>query len=454
MLALNILNRSFGGLFQQPMEYGQSSPIGYVISVKAITLIFGDSEYSLRLYSLIAGCLALIVMGLISRDVLGKTGGFIALVFFAFNPDLIYYTSETKQYISDVIVTITFIWLLQRQLRIQATNKDFVLFGVAGAVLLWFSHPSVFIATGVGITLFLHYWVNKDRPRQITTVLCGLSWLISLIILYFINLRHLASSELLLSYWQEGFMQLKLEWFVSTWQAFLKTPLSMEANSLVVFLFFIVGLGYLLKHNWQIGAVTIITMTLALMASGLHKYSLLGRMLLFVIPLFVIILSAGIRSIGPLFRNRYLSFAVQVLPVLYFVWAPFRISLGEFVNPTYREHIKPTLEYLSDYKKDNDLVYVYYNTGPSFRFYAPKFGLDNSSYIIGKDHSNKPEDYYSELDDLKGNKRVWLLFSHIYEDDGFNEKDFILRYADEIGNKLREFRVPSTSIYLYLYDFQ
>ena len=249
-------------------------------------------------------------------------------------------------------------------------------------------------------------------------------------------------------------MQLKLEWFVSTWQAFLKTPLSMEANSLVVFLFFIVGLGYLLKHNWQIGAVTIITMTLALMASGLHKYSLLGRMLLFVIPLFVIILSAGIRSIGPLFRNRYLSFAVQVLPVLYFVWAPFRISLGEFVNPTYREHIKPTLEYLSDYKKDNDLIYVYYNAGPAFRFYAPKFGLDNSSYIIGKDHSNKPENYYSELDNLKGNERVWLLFSHIYEDDGFNEKDFILRYADEIGNKIREFRVPSTSIYLYLYDFQ
>ena len=66
MLALNILNRSFGGLFQQPMEYGQSSPIGYVISVKAITLLLGDSEYALRLYSLIAGCFALMLMALIS----------------------------------------------------------------------------------------------------------------------------------------------------------------------------------------------------------------------------------------------------------------------------------------------------------------------------------------------------------------------------------------------------
>jgi uncharacterized membrane protein len=251
MLALNILHRSFGGIFQQPMEYGQSSPIGYVISVKAITLIFGDSEYALRLYSLIAGCLALILITIVSRNALGKAGSLIVLVLFAFNPELIYYTSETKQYISDVITTLMLIWLLQRQISIQATNKDFVLFGVAGAVILWFSHPIVFVAAGVGITLFLHYWMNKDRERQFATILCGLAWGISLIILYFVNLRHLASSELLLSYWQEGFMELRLGWFVYIWQGFVEKPLDFEANALVVFMFFIIGLGNLLTDVTQ-----------------------------------------------------------------------------------------------------------------------------------------------------------------------------------------------------------
>ena len=162
---------------------------------------------------------------------------------------------------------------------------------------------------------------------------------------------------------------------------------------------------------------------------------------------------AGVAYIASLFRSKYLSFMFQVLPVLYFIWVPFNISLDEFINPTYREHIKPTLEYLTDYKRDSDLIYVYYNTGPAFRFYAPKFGLDDSGHTIGKDHSSKPENYYDEIDDLKGQGRVWFLFSHIYEKDEFNERDFIMTYVDEVGEKVREFRVPSTSVYLYLYEF-
>jgi uncharacterized membrane protein len=454
MLALNIINRSFSGLFQQPMEYGQSSPIGYVTSVKVITLIFGDSEYSLRLYSLIAGCLALMLMALISKNALGKSGGLIALAFFAFNPSLIYYTSETKQYISDVISTLVLIWLLQRQIRTQATHRDFVLFGFAGMLILWFSHPIIFVAAGVGITLLLHYWMKNDQKRLLTTALCGLAWGVSLIFLYFINLRHLASSELLLSYWQDGFMTASLKWFIDIWQAFVINSLDVDANPVIVFMFFIIGLGYLMRHNWQIGAVIITTLTLALIASGFQKYSLLGRMLLFVIPLFAISISAGMTAIGSLFKSKYLLFAMLFLPVIYFLWRPVTISIGEFVNPTYREHLKPTLEYLRDYKKDNDLIYVYHNTGPAFRFYAPKFDLDKSNFIIGNDYSSDPEAYYDEIESLTGNKRVWLLFSHIYEDGQYNEKDFILAYADQIGNKIREFRVSSTSIYLYLYDFQ
>jgi len=344
--------------------------------------------------------------------------------------------------------------LLQRQLRIRATQKDFILFSVAGAVLLWFSHPSVFIAAGAGITLFLHYWMTKDRARQMSTILSGLVWGVSLVILYIVNLRHLASSELLLNYWQEGFMELRLGWFASIWQAFLTTPLDFDANYLVVFAFSVIGLGYLIKYNWQLGAVIIIALTLALIASGFHKYSLLGRMLLFIVPLFFIVLSSGIIGIGALFKQRYLSLAVQVLSILYFIWAPIRISLGEFASPTYREHIKPTLQYLSDYKKDNDLIYVYYNTGPAFRFYAPKFGLDNSDYIIGNDYSNEPHNYRDEINSLQGNGRVWLLFSHIYENGDYNERDIILEFANRVATKIREFRVPSTSIYLYFYDFQ
>ena len=454
MLALNILNRSFGGLFQQPMEYGQSSPIGYVVSVKAFTLILGNSEYALRFYSLLAGCLALILMAVISKDILGKTGSLIALTLFAFNPQLIYYTSETKQYISDVVMTIILLWLLQRQLKIQATCRDFVLLGLAGTLILWFSHPIVFVAGGVGITLFIHYWKNNDRERLLATSLCGLAWGASLIVLYFVNLRHLASSDLLLGYWQEGFLELSMQWFASTWKGYLDIPLATGANAVVVFFLFVIGLVFLFKKNWQIGTAIILTLTLALVASALHKYSLLGRMVLFTAPFFALAASAGMEGIASLFKSKHLALTVQLLLAIYLIWAPFGVSVDEFLHPKFREDIRPTLEYLRDYKKDNDVIYVYYNAGPAFRFYAPKLHLDDSNYIIGNDHSSDPSAYYDELEKLSGEKRVWLLFSHVYEKDDFNEMDYILSDANQIGKKIREFRVSGTSVYLYLYTFQ
>jgi len=249
-------------------------------------------------------------------------------------------------------------------------------------------------------------------------------------------------------------MEANPEWFVNVWQAFLTSPLSIEANAVIVFALFIIGIGYLMRRNWQISTVIVLTLVFALLASGFHKYSLLGRMLLFAIPLFVIAISAGMAGFGSLFKHQYLSIAIQGLFAVHLMWAPVGISLDEFANPKYREHIKPTLEYLSNYIKDDDLIYVYHNTGPAFRFYAPKFGLDTANYIIGNDHSFEPEEYRDELDMLVGNKRVWLIFSHVYEEDDFNEKDYIIAYADQIGDKIREFRVSSTSIFLYLYDVQ
>ncbi len=58
----------------------------------------------------------------------------------------------------------------------------------------------------------------------------------------------------------------------------------------------------------------------------------------------------------------------------------------------------------------------------------------------------------SHLDPMDGESRVWILITHVYERDDFNEKDYLLSYLDTIGKKKREFRSPGTSVYLFLYD--
>src|SRR4026209_1245829 len=105
MLCLNIVNRNYGEL-SQPLDYDQGAPIAFMLVEKTFNLIFGRNEFSLRLFPLLIGLASLWMFYLLlKRSALG-TGFWVALTLFAFNPRLIYYSSEVKQYIVDVAVMI------------------------------------------------------------------------------------------------------------------------------------------------------------------------------------------------------------------------------------------------------------------------------------------------------------------------------------------------------------
>ena len=176
-------------------------------------------------------------------------------------------------------------------------------------------------------------------------------------------------------------------------------------------------------------------------------------MILFLAPALTLLLADGVDSVASLFsRPRWLAWTIRILLAGYLLFGPLTLAVENFTTPKTREHIRPTMEYLRNFRKDGDLVYVYHWTEHAVRFYAPKYGFDMSDFILGADHHAQPELYRAELDTLRGHERVWFLFSHIYEDGDFNERDFILEYLDSIGELSREVRFPGTSVYLYLYD--
>ncbi len=105
MLALNVVNRDFFGLFK-PLDLDQGSPIGFLLVEKIANSFFGRSEYALRLVPLIVGIASIWLFYLLLKRTTSGPGLLIALALFVFNPRLIYYSSEVKQYIVDVSVTI------------------------------------------------------------------------------------------------------------------------------------------------------------------------------------------------------------------------------------------------------------------------------------------------------------------------------------------------------------
>jgi hypothetical protein len=456
MLANNIVSRSFGGLTQW-LDYDQQAPIGFLWSQKVVILVFGNNEYALRFIPFLAGCAALALMYMLTRR-LPPISGNVALALFAVSNTLIYYTSEAKQYNLDVAVALGLLMLFLHLDERGWRPRDHVLFGAVGALALWFSHPAIFTLASLGLLLLVKTARQISLPALGWTLLTGGMWLASFAAFYVLFLRRSVTAHVLLDYWGDAFLPLSLRagsWLAAAFSNFsifaagLETPLLLNAALALV------GLIFLACRDGRLAAAISLPALFVLAASAVRAYPFAGRMLLFLTPMIFILLGEGFGAIGLLMRTKSSASSLTLgLVAVAFIFFNAQTTAQDFRAPKMSEHIRPTMESLRDSRRDGDLIYVYSWAEPAVRFYAPKYGFTLSDFILGADHHENPDLYRAELDALRGNGRVWFLFSHVYEDGDFNEREFILNYLDSIGELSRAYHLPGTSVFLYLYDLR
>lgn len=140
-LALNIIQRTYADLFQ-PLDYGQAAPVGFLLLEKFVSLRLGIGEYALRLIPFLSGIASLFLFHALAKRCLVREAVPWALFLFAIASPLVYYSSELKQYSSDVCITLA---ILLAGIRAREKNLDLfsvAMFGAAGAVGIWFSQPA------------------------------------------------------------------------------------------------------------------------------------------------------------------------------------------------------------------------------------------------------------------------------------------------------------------------
>jgi hypothetical protein len=459
MLALNIVNRDFSGLLK-PLADNQGAPIGFLFVEKFFNVILGRHELVLRLFPLMAGLTALWLFYLLLKKSVHHAGFFTALTLFALSPQLIYYSSESKQYIVDVAVMLGLLVTALPIFQGQAGWQDHIRLGLAGIFALWFSHPAVFVLAGIGVALVIQFLQTRDYSNLRLTVIMGIFWLVSLGLLYFINLQGLTRSEYLVNYWETGFIPMppwdNLAWFATNFSDNVQFQFGIQVIPGLVFVFMLTGWLALFREMQTLALTFIFTVFFAYIASALRLYPTSGRLSLFMMPFGIILLGKAVEMAQGVFESNKIWTTLITLALSgYLLYSPFTTALQDFVSPKYFEHIRPSMDYLSASWKDGDVIFVSFWAEPAFRFYAPFYDLENIQYVSSdfEDYPN-PQALKSRFEPLLGQGRVWVLFSHVYENAGFNERDFLTAYLDEIGMKRREFRRPETSVYLFLYDLR
>ena len=455
-LALNIIQKSFGQLVH-PLDYNQMAPVGFLFIEKFLTQLLGTDEYVLRIFPLLAGILSLFLFYEVSRRVLTLRGLSIALGLFALSEHLIRYTSELKQYSSDVAIALAIILMGLLCVKKESGWVPILLLtSITGALLIWFSHPAIFGLAGVGLTLVIQSWETKNWRKLVWLTIPALFWLGSFGFNYFFTHLDLSHHPNMVKAWSAStaFMPLppvSLEgflWFPKTFLAMFPHTTGLYFSGLAAMCFIVGWASHFKEKRYSLFLLTLPAL-FTLIASGLHAYPFQGRLILFLVPFLIIFIGEGIDRIiimakptGPIIPAS--------LCILIFLY-PAHTAISNLLNPARMEHeeVRPIMAYLGAHHQEGDAIYLYPSSWAAFEYYDHRFGLENAPYKVGVVSRKNWDKYVQDLKDLSGKTRAWILFSHVHKNYGVNEEQFFLNILDGMGQQIDSFKQQGASIYLY-----
>ena len=356
MLALNIVERSFAGMFQ-PLDYDQGAPIGFLLVEKLFNSLLGKHEFALRLFPLLAGLLSLWLFYLLLKRLAGGAGLLLSLALFAFNPRLIYYSSEVKQYIVDVAVTIMLLLVAAPAFRASPRQKDFIWLAVAGLIALWFSHPALFVLAGIGLALLILTVRRRDYTSLRLVIGIAILWTLEIVLLYFLILKDLSQNAYMREYWQGAFLPMPPwsdpGWFMKNLNENIGIQLGIPYAVYLVFFLMLVGWVMLWFQQRGYALAFAFIVIIALLASALQLYPLFERMILFFVPVGLILIGKAVQAFQQRVERFVFTGALLVLALAgYLLYGPIATSIQNFVEPKYFEHIRPTMDFVRAAWKD------------------------------------------------------------------------------------------------------
>jgi len=425
-LALNVVGRSFTEV-ARPFVYEQYAPYLYMASSKLAEILAGPSERTLRVLSLIAGCLLLPVMLLFVRMVSGWAAALFALAVLVPNASLLGFSAELGTAAVDALVS-SMLCLLTLRLLTQRnpTRAAIGALAIVGMLAPWCSLSATFVLTSSMAALLVDAW-NRDAPPANTLALpcaLGLLWLFSF------GVHFLAFLQSAPAYASAG--QLPQPTWVAPHGLF--AGLSWYADRfLELFEVFVVPLGFGLRYIaaalWAAGMVVLFRaqpavcvllglpwILLALTASP-ERYVLSDRLALllgaerylpFMVPMIVTPVVAALQALAQLrgLQSQLLAAGMAVL----LCTGPSRQLAQMLSKPASSSSIENVIRYLREQQRPGDKLYVERNAEWIYTFYARRAHFE-LAFPIPDDRLDEATPSFETLDALRGSSRVWVVVS-------------------------------------------
>jgi Dolichyl-phosphate-mannose-protein mannosyltransferase len=486
-LSLNLISRSYSGLFDQ-LNFNQAAPPGFLLIQKLAFSTLGSSEYAFRAFPLLSSLVSLILFYLVAINLCDKKTGLLALVLFTISEPLLFYAATNKPYSSDVAVALTIYGAMlygEKRLGVRET----ILLAAVGALAVWLSYPAVFVLAGIGTVLLLDSLLTRQWPRAGRLLVIGLVWGASFFAAYTLtqaSLTHIqrsfAGSPAAIVTADVGASGnlTRFQSYGGVVRSLLGIPHfgATARNSLAVIgvLLGVVGFATLLARRPTRALLLVAPAFFAVLASSLGKYPLYGRTLLFLIPALLLFVAYGVRVLTTITRARL----VAVVAVVAFgaLVAAGTVTPVNHLRLRDRRELKQTLQYLAENQRPRDSLYVFPNVQYDLRYYLecgcfagastvrrgrnlwPLRKADGSEQsspamrsvpprlVVGNSVSTSAASYAADFAPLVGRPRVWVLLAAAQPES----RRALISFLNRAGTRKESYQTRDGIAAVYLYD--
>ena len=441
----NLLNLTVGAF-----EWDQIAPIIYLYIVKIITILLGNSEITLRLFSVISYVLTLILTYKFAKNVFKLKYPLMPAAFVANIPIVLRYSNQFITYMFDAVVClfVLYMYYLYTQKKIDF-KKLIIIFVIA----IWASNPACFCIGGV-LLCELVVAISEKNYKYIKNIFIGIGCvLLSFGIYYFYWLRDVSVSSNMQEFWGM--------------YAFPIYPNSLEEISRLFFLLdnvmwrtfgfasVIIGIGTIVAL--VIGAIKqdkmkisiLFMIFIMLFASSISMFPFDTRLLIFIYPILALLIFDLLQSF---FTKDKLKNLIVVVLGFILIFSNVGIIYYSIEENVYLENEEANflVDYLYDNIKEDEKIYVYNTALPVFQYKvgygATTFGKYGNEVKYGRGNWLK-EVSGIEPEDIVNEEKMYILTYH-YKD--CTDKD--IEYLMEKGYIELVINPYMTSLFYYVRD--
>lgn len=209
-VALNLARRDFAGL-THALDWFQVAPVLFLWAERAVFLLLGGSEWSLRLLPFLAGVAGLFAFRDLARRVVPPTAAALATGLLAVSHWPIFLAGTLKPYSGDLLWSAGLMALAVRWRQRPHRVWPLAALALAVPLALGLSFPTVFVAGGVSLYLLPAVVRQRDRRAAVLFGLYNALLAGSFAVVFLMSLRQQAdpnAAELqafMHNYWAHGF---------------------------------------------------------------------------------------------------------------------------------------------------------------------------------------------------------------------------------------------------------